>query len=148
MYKLVIEVKEMWGESTSARQLGPYRPSFSPSPSRLSMTMLSLLKSPRVIPSLTRSLASTSVSTSSLLLQSKRAVDKANDYQSDQLGDIMVKRWLGGAAAKGVDTDRVSRTRSEGRGRRGGRDSDLLGAEVPSWCPVSGQRRSPGQYIV
>lgn len=49
----------------------------------------------------------TSVSPS-LLAHSRRQVDLANSKRSDELGDIMAKRWLGSAGIKGNDTDRVS----------------------------------------
>lgn len=59
----------------------------------------------RRLPATTRSLT-TSVSPT-LLAKSRRTVELANDKASDQLGDIMAKRWLGGAGAKGTDSDRV-----------------------------------------
>ncbi|KAI5478616.1 N-acetyl-gamma-glutamyl-phosphate reductase / acetylglutamate kinase [Pseudohyphozyma bogoriensis] len=52
----------------------------------------------------TRSLTSTVSPT--LLAKSRRVVDEANSKASDQLGDLMAKRWLGGAAARGTDSDR------------------------------------------
>ncbi|KAL8280597.1 hypothetical protein RQP46_006920 [Phenoliferia psychrophenolica] len=58
----------------------------------------------RRIPLASRSLT-TSVSPT-LLAKSRRTVELANEKQSDQLGDIMAKRWLGGAGAKGTDSDR------------------------------------------
>ncbi|SGY76070.1 BQ5605_C005g03465 [Microbotryum silenes-dioicae] len=43
----------------------------------------------------------------SLLAQSRRKVEQANERASDQMGDIMAKRWLGGVvSAAGTDTDR------------------------------------------
>jgi N-acetyl-gamma-glutamyl-phosphate reductase/acetylglutamate kinase len=55
-----------------------------------------------------RSLSSSSVSPSSLLLQSQRRVEQQQQRASDELGDIVAKRWLGHAAANGTDADRVS----------------------------------------
>ncbi|GAA5911308.1 hypothetical protein JCM8208_004328 [Rhodotorula glutinis] len=49
--------------------------------------------------------SSTSVP-SSLLLQSQRRVDAQQQRASDELGDIMAKRWLGNAVAHSTDADR------------------------------------------
>ena len=54
-----------------------------------------------------RALSST-VATPSSLLASQRRVDAQQQKASDELGDIMAKRWLGSAMAAGTDTDRVS----------------------------------------
>lgn len=49
------------------------------------------------------------VTSPTLLARSRRQVELAQDAASEQLGDIMAKRWLGNAAsAVGPDTDRVS----------------------------------------
>ncbi|GAA5899852.1 bifunctional acetylglutamate kinase/N-acetyl-gamma-glutamyl-phosphate reductase [Sporobolomyces salmoneus] len=52
-----------------------------------------------------RLLSSTS-STSSSLLASQRRVEAQQQQASDELGDIMAKRWLGSAMAAGTDSDR------------------------------------------
>jgi len=45
----------------------------------------------------------------SLLARSRAVVEQANERQSDQLGDMMAKRWLGAAVQQaGTDADRVS----------------------------------------
>ncbi|KAK4057424.1 hypothetical protein OIO90_001493 [Microbotryomycetes sp. JL221] len=41
-----------------------------------------------------------------LLAQSRRRVDEQQQRASDELGDIMAKRWLGGAASQATDADR------------------------------------------
>ena len=61
----------------------------------------------RRIPLASRSLT-TSVSPT-LLAKSRRTVELAESKRSDEVGDIMAKRWLGGAGAKGTDSDRVRR---------------------------------------
>ncbi|KAM0746094.1 Arg-6 protein [Meredithblackwellia eburnea MCA 4105] len=50
-----------------------------------------------------RSLATVSPT---MLAKSRRTVDAANSQASDQLGDIMAKRWLGNAVSRGTDSDR------------------------------------------
>lgn len=70
--------------------------------------MLSLARS-RSIPAFARrslSTSATTASTSQLLAKARRTVDHANSLASDQLGDIMAKRWLGAATSKGTDSDR------------------------------------------
>lgn len=63
------------------------------------------IKGLRALSSLSTS--STSVSPT-LLANSRRRVEQQQEKASDQLGDVMIKRWLGGAGAVGPDTDRVS----------------------------------------
>lgn len=62
----------------------------------------------------TRSIISSTQVSSTLLAASRLKVQQSHDSASDHLGDIMVKRWLGGvrgaAAVQGTDTDRVSRS--------------------------------------
>lgn len=61
---------------------------------------------PRVLPALTRSITTVN---SALLRSSSLKIEAAHSSASDQLGDVMAKRWLGGVGAgKGNDTDRVS----------------------------------------
>ncbi|GAA6009130.1 hypothetical protein JCM11491_005763 [Sporobolomyces phaffii] len=52
-----------------------------------------------------RTLSST-VATPSSLLASQRRVEAQQQKASDELGDIMAKRWLGSAMAAGTDSDR------------------------------------------
>lgn len=52
-------------------------------------------------------LSSSSSAPSSLLLQSQRRVEAQQQRASDELGDIMAKRWLGNAVAHSTDADRV-----------------------------------------
>lgn len=74
-----------------------------------SSTSLSTARLCGIKPALTRSIITTPTTCSpTLLAHSRRQVDLANSKASDQLGDVMAKRWLGGAGAKGTDTDRVS----------------------------------------
>ncbi|GJN93070.1 hypothetical protein Rhopal_006115-T1 [Rhodotorula paludigena] len=51
-------------------------------------------------------LSSSAVSPSSLLLASHRRVEQQQQRASDELGDIMAKRWLGNAVAHSTDADR------------------------------------------
>lgn len=67
-----------------------------------------LVKRSTVAHQATRVLSSTTTVSPTLLAQSRKRVDLVNEKASDQLGDIMAKRWLGGAGAAGTDTDRVS----------------------------------------
>lgn len=72
------------------------------------MLRSNLVKAVRPITT-TRSITQVS---STLLANSRQKVIQSNDAASDQLGDLMVKRWLGGvrgpnASGQGTDSDRV-----------------------------------------
>jgi hypothetical protein len=51
---------------------------------------------------------SSSAANPSSLLASNRRVEAQQQAASDELGDLMAKRWLGSAIATGTDADRVS----------------------------------------
>lgn len=76
--------------------------------------MIRSLGGPRTALSARRTLSTLN---QSLLLSSRRKVEASNSKASDQVGDLLAKRWLGGAAAKGNDTDRVRSFSAPWRGR-------------------------------
>lgn len=77
------------------------------------------LRSARAAGPATRSLTSSATpGVASLLARSRAVVEGANERQSDQLGDMMAKRWLGAAVQQaGTDADRVGPGEPGGSGR-------------------------------